>query len=123
MKLFLFTIFTFCFSISIYCQNKVSGVESTYHQWKQEDGCVDEWAVTFENNTSKHISAVTFRLVIVNGDNKQTIYKKTHTVVCSIGPGEVVPTPYFKLAQQLCIANRYDGQIYYNFYTEVVSVK
>jgi hypothetical protein len=99
-----------------------NNVFNTYHQWAwNEDGCINKWSITFENNTKQTISNITFRLVIQDKESGVIRYKKAHTVNFTIEAEETVPSPYFNLSQELCrLKNPEDLKGYY-IYAEVLS--
>lgn len=63
-----------------YCKDENSNID---------EHCVETVKIKFSNNSSSHISKITFKLKIdVAGS---TIYKKQHTINVDIDPDETVP--------------------------------
>ena len=112
MKNILVILFLFV-SFCAFGQYEVT-VTNISRSWNDDDPtCTIKSRITFQNNTNKTISSITFWLIVSENEEeeKRIVYKRKHTVNYIIKPEEVVPSPIFTWS--CCSATTYNDSCSY----------
>lgn len=82
-------------------------VNDSYREWTfcnnngyPDDRCIEKMKITFENFSQYHVSSISIMLKI-KSPSGTTLYKKKHTVIVDLDPGEKAPCKEFYLKEKV----------------------